>query len=40
MPQPDLDERVTRLEEILETAIIAARKHPVGRQILRLLGLS
>jgi hypothetical protein len=40
MPQPDLEERVTALEDILERALAAARRHPVGRQILRMLGLS
>lgn len=39
-PQAELEERVARLEAILEKAIAKARTHPVGRQILNMLGLS
>lgn len=38
-PQGDLEERVARLEELLERAIAKAAQHPVGRKILVLLGL-
>ena len=39
MPQGDLEERVQRLEELVERAIIKARGSAVGRQILAMLGL-
>lgn len=35
----DLDQRVARLEQILERAIAEGRKHPIGRLILGKLGL-
>lgn len=37
---PSLDERVARLERLLDTAIAKAQEHPVGRKILAMLGLS
>lgn len=39
MPEPTLDERVSRLEDLLDKAIDAARRHPAGRIILAKLGL-
>ena len=38
-PQADLEDRVERLERILSQVLDRARKHPVGRQILAMLGL-
>lgn len=38
-PQADLEERIDRLEQILARAIERARAHPVGRQVLKILGL-
>lgn len=35
----DLDTRVARLEELVDKLVRAAREHPVGRMILRKLGL-
>ena len=35
----DLDQRVSRLEEILDKLIAVAREHPVGRAILRRLDI-
>ncbi len=35
----DLDERVTRLEQIVDKLISEAREHPLGRVLLRKLGL-
>lgn len=35
-----LEDRVAALEQLLDRAITAAAKHPVGRQVLRILGLS
>lgn len=35
----DLDQRVSRLEEILDKLIAVAREHPVGRVILRRLDI-
>lgn len=35
----DLDQRVARLEEIVDKLITEARKHPFGRAILARLGL-
>jgi hypothetical protein len=40
MPQPDLEQRVDRLEQLLDRAITAARQYPLGRKILAMLGLS
>lgn len=37
---PDLDERVARLEQLAERLIELARGHPMGRMVLRKLGLS
>ena len=34
------EERLDRLEALLDRAIAAARQYPLGRQILRMLGLS
>lgn len=36
---PDIDERVRRLEDLAEKLIALARAHPVGRAILRKLGI-
>lgn len=38
--QGELDQRVARLEKMLDTAIERAREHPIGRKILVILGLS
>lgn len=38
-PQADLDQRVERLEQILDRIIELASGHPVGRKILARLGL-
>ena len=35
-----VEERLDRIEALLERAIVYARKHPLGRQILAMLGLS
>ena len=42
MPARDetVEERLTRLEDLVERMIAAARKHPLGRQVLTMLGLS
>lgn len=39
-PETSLEDRVARLEAILAKAIERAQRHPMGRQILRLLGLA
>jgi hypothetical protein len=39
-PQADLEERVTRLEELLDRAIARARQTAAGRAVLAMLGLS
>ena len=39
MSEPTLDERVTRLELLLDRAIDYARKTAVGRMVLARLGL-
>lgn len=39
-PQADLEERVLRLEQLLDRAIAQARKSPAGRMILAMLGLT
>ena len=36
---PTLEDRVARLERLLSRAIERGRKHPLGRQVIRLLGL-
>jgi hypothetical protein len=36
---PTLDERVARLEELADKLIAKAREHPVGRILLRQLGI-
>lgn len=36
----DLDERITRLEDLADRLIALAREHPWGRALLRKLGLS
>ena len=38
-PDTDIDERVSRLEELADKMIALAREHPLGRVILRKLGL-
>lgn len=38
-PPADLEERVVRLEQILDRVIAKAKQHPVGRQVLKILGL-
>lgn len=42
MPAQDetVEERLDRLEALVQRAIISARKYPLGRQILAMLGLS
>lgn len=42
MPAQDdtVEERLTRIEELLDRAIATARQYPFGRQILKLLGLT
>lgn len=35
----DVEERVTRLEELADKLIALAREHPVGRVLLRKLGI-
>jgi hypothetical protein len=37
---PTLEERVARLERILARALERAERHPLGKQIVRLLGLA
>ena len=37
--QGDLEDRVAKLEKLLDTAIVKARETPVGRKILAMLGL-
>lgn len=37
--QAELDQRVAKLEKMVETAIEKARETPVGRKILAMLGL-
>jgi hypothetical protein len=39
MAEPTLDERVRRIEQLLERAIATARQSAVGRSILARLGL-
>jgi hypothetical protein len=39
MSEPTLEDRVTRLEELLDKLIARARLHPVGRALLRQLGI-
>jgi hypothetical protein len=34
-----LEDRVARLEALVARAIERGRKHPIGRQVIRLLGL-
>jgi hypothetical protein len=36
---PTVEERLEALEQLLERAIAAARRHPMGRTILRTLGI-
>ena len=36
---PDLEERVSRLETLLDRLVELARDHPMGRAVLRKLGL-
>lgn len=41
MPAPEtVEERLDRLEQLVDRAITAARRSAVGRQILAMLGLS
>lgn len=37
--QDTLEDRVARLEALVARAIERGRKHPLGRQVIRLLGL-
>lgn len=39
MPEPTVDERLTRIEELLDRAVAYARTTPFGRAILAKLGL-
>jgi len=39
-PQGDLEDRVARLEQLLDRAIAHARKSPAGRVVLAMLGLT
>jgi len=39
-PERTVEERLEQLEQLVERAIAAARRHPVGRAILARLGLS
>lgn len=36
---PDVEERLNRLEELADRLIALAREHPVGRALLRKLGI-
>ena len=35
-----VEERLDRIETLIERLIVSARKHPLGRQLLTMLGLS
>ena len=37
--QPDLEERVLRLEQLVDRVILKARTTQVGRQVLKMLGI-
>lgn len=39
MAEPTLEDRVTRLEDLLDKLIARAREHPFGRVLLRQLGI-
>jgi len=39
MDERTVEERLEALEQLLERAIAAARKHPAGRAVLRILGI-
>ena len=38
-PQPDVDERLDKLEQLVYGILARAGQHPVGRRILAFLGL-
>jgi hypothetical protein len=38
-PEPTLEERVARLETLLENAVKMAEGHPMGKMVLKMLGL-
>ena len=40
MPDPTIEDRVTRLEELLERAVAYARQTALGRAVLAKLGLA
>jgi len=37
---PALEDRVARIETLIEKLVIIARDHPLGRMVLKKLGLS